>query len=153
MNHLNGSTNGHAVDEAVDLLYAFWPGATPAPQPCPEAAFSLTLQGTIGGHEALLTARGQTAAEFKRNLEAITGLLDPVAAIAVTPPQASSPPQGQLSPQQHNAAAMHRPITGFCPVHNVAMKLNQKDGRQWWSHYDETAGRWCKGKLCRESGK
>jgi hypothetical protein len=34
--------------------------------------------------------------------------------------QASS--QNHLSPQQHNAAAMHRKVTGFCPVHNVQMQ-------------------------------
>jgi len=56
-------------------------------------------------------------------------------------------PQGQaLSPQQHNAAAMHRTVTDFCPIHQVAMKENTKDGRRWFSHYDETAGRWCKGR-------
>jgi hypothetical protein len=60
-------------------------------------------------------------------------------------PQASSQPQAQLSPQQHNAAAMHRPVSGFCAVHNVEMKLNDKNGRQWFSH--RTAeGQWCKGR-------
>jgi hypothetical protein len=54
------SPNGvhHPTDEAIDSLYSFWPGTTPAPQPLPEAAFSLTLKGTLDGHEALLTARG-----------------------------------------------------------------------------------------------
>lgn len=28
------------------------------PAPLPEAAFSLTIKGTIGGHEAMLTVRG-----------------------------------------------------------------------------------------------
>jgi hypothetical protein len=39
------STNGvhHPTDEAIDVLYSFWPGTTPTPQPLPEAAFSLTL--------------------------------------------------------------------------------------------------------------
>jgi hypothetical protein len=41
---------------------------------------------------------------------------------------------------------MHRPTTGFCAVHNVPMKENEKDGRRWWSHYDEAASRWYKGK-------
>jgi hypothetical protein len=39
---------------------------------------------------------------------------------------------------------MHRPVTGFCPVHNVAMTQNHKDGRSWWSH--KTDQGWCKGK-------
>jgi len=50
------------------------------------------------------------------------------------------------SPQQHNAAAMHRPTTGFCAVHQCQMKENEKDGRRWFSHWDEASGRWCKGK-------
>ena len=55
--------------------------------------------------------------------------------------------QGQpLSPQQHNAMAQHQPITGLCKVHGVQMKDNEKDGRHWFSHYDEAAGRWCRGK-------
>ena len=58
-------------------LYAWMPGLSPA-RSLPEAAFSLTLKGTLDGQEALLTARGQTAAEFKANSQAIRGLLDPV---------------------------------------------------------------------------
>jgi hypothetical protein len=120
----------------------------PAPPPAgaaplPEAAFSLTLKGTLGGVEALLTARGATADEFKRNLEAITGLLD-----APTPaPQAASQGQGSLSPQQHNAAAMHKQVTDFCPVHNVAMRWNTgKDGRKGWYSHRTADGQWCKGR-------
>jgi hypothetical protein len=58
--------------------------------------------------------------------------------------QASSQPTGQLSPQQHNAAAMHRKITDFCQVHNVPMKRHEKDGRHWYSHYSD--GKHCKGR-------
>ena len=86
----NGTTPGaSSADEAIDLLYAWMPPQA-APQPCPEACFSLTLKGRLDGQEALLTARGQTAAEFKANLEAMRGLLD-----APTAPPASRPPQGQ----------------------------------------------------------
>ena len=121
------STNGvhHAADEAIDALYSWFPPQAPAPQPLPEAAFSLTLKGTLGGHEALLTARGMTAAEFRRNLEAITGLLDGPQA-----PKAPAPASGQGE--------------GWCVPHNVAMQENHKDGRTWWSH--KTADGWCKGR-------
>ena len=103
-----------------------------APAPCPEALFSATLKGTIDGHETLLTARGQTAEEFRRNLEAIRGLLDQ--------PQATQP----LTPQQHGAT--HRPSVGFCAVHSVEMTLNTgKDGRQWYSHRLPEGG-FCKGR-------
>ena len=33
---------------------------------------------------------------------------------------------------------------GWCSTHGVAMKLNNKDGRQWYSH--KTAEGWCKGR-------
>jgi SWIM zinc finger len=108
----------------------------------PEAAFSLTLKGTIDGQEALLTARGQTAAEFRANLAAIRGLLD-------AKPQAPAPaqPASPLSPQQHNAAAMHRPTTGFCKVHNVTMHWNEgKEGRKGWFGHRTADGQWCKGR-------
>jgi hypothetical protein len=122
----NGSTNGHATDEAIDVLYSFFPGAVPAPAPCPEAAFSCTMEGCIDGHKTLLTARGMTAAEFKANLEAIKGVLDPVPQPA---PQAAS--QGQ---------------DGWCAVHQTTMNWNTgKAGRQgWWSH--RTDAGWCQGK-------
>ena len=122
-------TNGvhHATDEAIDELYSWWPGLqTPPPAPCPEAAFSLTLKGTLAGVEALCTVRGQTPAEFKANLAAVRGLLD-----APKAPQAPSTPQG----------------TGkdYCAIHNVTMQLNTKEGRSWWSHRT-TEGQWCKGR-------
>jgi hypothetical protein len=97
------------------------PAPTSAPVSLPEAAFSLTLKGTLDGVEALLTARGQTAQEFTRNLEAIRGLLD-----------APTPAQGQQP-------------DGWCAVHQTALKLNHgRDGRTWLSH--RTAEGWCKGR-------
>ena len=101
------------------------PDATVAapPAPLPEAPASVNVHITIAGRQVQLTLRDT----------------DEVRLLAQ--------PQGQaLSPQQHNAAAMHRTVTDFCPIHQVAMKENTKDGRRWFSHYDETAGRWCKGR-------
>jgi hypothetical protein len=127
MSSSNGTTSGVSDYEAdLDQLYAWMPPQT-LPQPCPEALFSLTLRGKIGGQEALLTARGQTAAEFKANVEAIKGLLDPPQP-AATPVQASSQSES------------------WCKVHNVAMKQTTKEGKSWYSHYDQGAGKWCKGK-------
>ena len=117
--------NGHSADMDIDTLYHFWPGLTPAPQPCPEALFSCTMEGCIDGHKTLLTARGQSAAEFKANLQAIRGLLDPM---PQPPAKASSQGQGQ----------------DLCPLHHVPMQTNQKDGRTWKSH--KTADGWCKGR-------
>jgi hypothetical protein len=103
--------------------------ATPPPthgkgETMPEALFSVTLKGTIRGRDAMLTARGQTRAEFEANLAHIEGLLDAPAAPAPSQP----PDEGKR-----------------CPIHGTAMKLNNgKDGRSWHSH--KTADGWCKGK-------
>jgi hypothetical protein len=110
------------------------PPPTPAPAPCPEACFSLTLKGHIDGHEALLTARGQTADEFQRNLAAIKGLLD------------AKPQAPQVPAVQAPACVEHARGAGWCAVHNTEMRWNDgKDGRQgWYSH--KTDQGWCKGR-------
>jgi hypothetical protein len=113
----------HEADEAIDSLYAWFPPQALTPAPLPEAAFSLTLKGRLDGQEALLTVRGQSAAEFKANLEGVRGLLDAPA----QPPAAQD--QGK----------------GWCAKHQTQMKLNYgQDGRSWYSH--KVDGRWCKGK-------
>jgi hypothetical protein len=122
------STNGHngvhhEADEMIDNLYAWVAPMTP-PQTCPEAALSLTLKGTIQGIEAMLTIRGQSPEEFKRHLASVKGLLDQ--------PQPPAPAASQGE--------------GWCRKHGLQMKQTHKDGRSWFSHYDEAAGRWCKGK-------
>jgi hypothetical protein len=127
MSTSNGTTNGayDIADEAIDSLYSFWPGMQPAVQPCPEALFSLTLRGKLDGVETLLTVRGQSAAEFKRNLAEVRGLLDS--------------PQPAAAPVQSSS-----PGEGWCRIHGVQMKENTKDGRRWYSH--QVDGQWCKGR-------
>lgn len=124
-------TNGvhHAADEAIDSLYAWFPPQPSAPAPCPEAAFSLTLKGCLDGQEALLTVRGQTATEFKTNLQAIRGLLDQPQRTPPAQPASQGPNQGQDK--------------GWCSKHGVQMRHNHKEGRSWWS--PNTADGWCKG--------
>ena len=145
--HPNGTTNGFQLDEAdaefdaeVDSLYSWWaPDApTPLPEPeppappaCPEALFSLTLKGKLDGIETLLTVRGQTPEEFQRNLATVRGLLD-------------APAQPPVSQRQWEAGPGQE--SGWCAIHQCEMTLNTKEGRQWWSHFDQAAGRWCKGK-------
>jgi hypothetical protein len=121
------SNSASDYDADLDELYAWMPPDAPAPAPLPEAAFSLTLKGRVGGVDALLTVRGMTSADFHANLAAVRGLMD------VPPP----PPQGQDA--------------GWCAKHQTAMQRNDKHGRQWYSHKVQDG--WCKGKLCRESGK
>ena len=97
----------------------------------PEAAFSMTLRGTLDGVETLLTVRGMTPAEFKANLEAIKGLLD---AVQPQPPRASAPTQGQSE----------APIKDWCSTHQVRMKRHENATGVWYSHYID--GAHCKGK-------
>ena len=78
-----------------------------------------------------MTARGETPAEFKANLEAIRGLLD-------SPPAPQSPPPA--SPQGQGTQG-----PGWCAVHDVAMKCNVRDGHSWFSHRLPEGG-WCKGR-------
>jgi hypothetical protein len=109
------------------------------PAPLPEAPCSVNCHVTIAGRQVQVTLRGTDEAEVLTRLEAV---------LARYPlPQPPAQPQGPLSPQQHNAAAMHRPVSGFCPVHNVAMQWNEgKDGRKGWHSHRTPEGQWCKGK-------
>jgi hypothetical protein len=96
--------------------------------------FSATVKGLLGGHETLLTVRGQSADAFKRNLQAIKGLLDTPATPAPAPrPQA--PAQGGVAED-----------AGWCQVHNTAMRRITKNGRSWLSHWCDSEGRYCHGR-------
>jgi hypothetical protein len=121
-------TSGHAE-----------PPSQPAPTqpeaptaPLPEAPVSITLKATLHGHEVMVTLRGVDFASVKAQVEQGSEWLKVQA-------PAQSPTQGAGQPE------------GWCSKHGVQMKLNHKDGRSWWSH--RTTEGWCKGKLCRESGK
>jgi hypothetical protein len=118
------------------------PAVESTPEPLPEAPASVNVRLQVAGREVQWTLRDTDEARLAVRLEALLQRY-PV-------PQASSPAPSQpqpLSPAQHNAMAQHQAVTGWCKVHNVEMKLNQgKDGRTWYSHFDEAAGRWCKGK-------
>jgi hypothetical protein len=110
------------------------PSAQPAAPtaPLPEAPVSITLKATLHGHEVMVTLRGVDFASVKAQVEQASEWLKVQA-------PAQSPTQGAGQPE------------GWCSKHGIQMKLNHKDGRSWWSH--KTADGWCKGKLCRESGK
>jgi hypothetical protein len=103
------------------------------------------LKGTIGGHDALLTARGATAAEFQANLAAIKGLLDaPVQAAAQSTPAATPAPQAAR--EEH------------CALHDAKMYWNEpkNGGRGWFSHktddarFEEKKG-FCRGGLPKQA--
>ena len=115
------------------------PSAAAAPAPLGEAPCSVNCHVMIGGRQVQVTLRGHDEGEVLTRLEAVLARYP----MPQPAPQALSQGQGQLTPQQHNAKAMHRPVSGFCVVHNAEMKLNQKDGRSWYSH--RTDDGWCKG--------
>jgi hypothetical protein len=101
------------------------PPTPPAPLPCPEAVFSLTLKGTRGGVDALLTVRGMTAAAFTANLQAVHGLLD----------------APQLSAQSSRTGE------GWCTKHALQMRFNRgKDGKPDWYSHRTAEGQWCQGR-------
>jgi hypothetical protein len=112
----------------------------PCPAPLPEAPCSCNVYVSISGHKVQVTLRDHDEQRMLTRLQTI------LERYPVPQAPASAQPQGtnQLTPQQHHAAVMHRTVTDFCPVHNVAMQLNTKDGRSWWSH--KTDQGWCKGK-------
>ena len=97
------------------------PAQTQPTAPLPEAPVSITLKASLHGHEVLVTLRGTDFASVKAQVE-----------------QAS---------QWLTSQAPAQPATtgeGWCSKHGVQMKLNHKDGRQWFSH--KTANGWCKGR-------
>ena len=104
----------------------------------PEAPASVNVRLMMDGREVQLTLRDTDETRLLARLQAV---------LAQYPlPQPTPQVQAQpLSPAQHNAAAMHKRVTDFCPVHNVAMQENHKNGRSWWSH-KTPEGQWCKGR-------
>jgi hypothetical protein len=108
------SVNGtsHETDIDLDTLYAFWPNI-PAPVPCPEASFSLSLQGHVQGHPATLTVRGQTIAAFRAHVAEAQGLLD---AVAPRSPGGETEPAVALPPCPAGHGFMRKGKHGlYCP--------------------------------------
>jgi hypothetical protein len=119
----------------IDDLYGPTDPSGPAwaaPEPLPEAAFSLTIHGTIGGHTAMLTIRGQSPDTFRANVAAVRGLLD-------TPAPDAQP----ASPGTPPAAPAETP-EGWCALHGVQMKHQSNQRGSWWSH--KVGDTWCRGK-------
>jgi hypothetical protein len=111
----------------------------------PEAPASVNVRLMIAGRDCQLTLRDSDETRLLARLAAVLAQY-PLPQVTGENLRSSASTQGpnQLSPQQHNAAAMHRPVRGFYPVHNVQMKENEKDGRRWFSH--QVDGHWCKGR-------
>jgi hypothetical protein len=88
---------------------------TAAPS-CPEALFSLSLNGPMDGHHAILTVRGQTWEEFSANVARVRGLLD-----APAPPTNGN---GHATPTPEPSAP-----AWVCPYHGKALPSKKVAGQ------------------------
>jgi hypothetical protein len=97
-------------------LAAQEPAPAASAAPLPEAAFSITLKGTMSGNEALLTARGATWDEFRANVALLSGLLDAPAAGQPASPASAPPAQETPTCEWHGAmkASTKAPGTFYC---------------------------------------
>ena len=97
----------------------------------PEAPASVNCHILLAGRQIQLTLRDTDETRLLQRLAAVL--------------QQYPAPQASTTPQRPREAGPVQEI-GWCKKHGVEMTLNHKDNRQWWSHYDQAAGRWCKGK-------
>lgn len=88
----------------------------------PEAPASANCHVTIAGRQVQVTLRDT---DETRLIERLTALL-------------------AQYPVEQSASQEHTP-EGWCQVHQVQMRRNEKDGRSWYSHQAPEGG-WCKGK-------
>lgn len=89
----------------------------------PEAPASANCHVTIAGRQVQVTLRDT---DETRLLSRLTALL-------------------ALYPVEQAATIQDDKPEGWCQVHQVQMRCNEKDGRSWWSHKADD-GSWCKGK-------
>ena len=108
---------------------------TGCPAPLPEAPASCNVYVLIGGHKVQVTLRDTDEARMLARLQVVLAQYPP--ALAPTAPAVSPQPRREAGRVEE---------AGWCQKHGVEMTLNHKDGRQWRSHFDETAGTWCKGR-------
>ena len=112
------------------------------PPALPEAPASCNVYVLIGGHKVQVTLRDTDEHRMLARLQALLQQY-PVPEAPARQGQPSQP----LSPQQHNAAAMHRPVSGFCAIHSVQMAWNDgREGRKGWYSHRLGDGAWCKGR-------
>ena len=97
------------------------PVEPPAALPLPEAPASANVHIMIGGRQVQVTLRDVNETQLLGRLNALLAQF-PVE----TPATPAATPEG------------------WCALHNVQMRHNQKDGRSWYSHKYQDG--WCKGK-------
>jgi hypothetical protein len=93
------------------------PDAAKAPRAkeprCPEAEFSCSFTGTIGGVSVILTARGATFEAFAANVQAVRALLD------------AAPPAQKASAHATAGAAW------VCPYHGAGRESTKVPGQRY----------------------
>jgi hypothetical protein len=94
-----------------------------APAGLPEAPASANVRVQIQGRECQITLRDNDEARLLARLQTLL----------------------QQFPVEQSASQPQELRKGWCPIHNVQMKLNQKEGRSWYSHR-LPAGEYCQGK-------
>jgi hypothetical protein len=113
----HGAPDGWCAHKiACDLLRACPP---PSSALSAEAAFSITLRGFMGGHDAMLTARGATWEEFSTNVARLKGLLD--AGPGRQPGEEDAPVEGPRVCPRHGITLKPSTFeagTLFCPKRN-----------------------------------
>jgi hypothetical protein len=98
-----------------------------APQGLGEAPASVNCHIVLEGRQVQLTLRDTDETRLLARLAAV---------LRQYPAPAKFATQGPTPGQDK----------GWCHKHNVPMKHTTKDGRSWYSHYDQNVGRWCKGR-------
>ena len=101
--------------------------ATVASAPLGEAPASVNCHIMLEGRQIQITLRDTNEQRLLARLAAVLRQYPAPAA-----PQPAPRPQGQDQ--------------GWCAIHNVAMQLNEKDGRTWFSHRNPDGDGWCKGR-------
>ena len=128
-----------APPPAVEPVPAQPPGhgaQEPVQPSLPEAPASVNCHITIAGRQVQLTLRDTDEARLLQRLAAVLAQYP-------TPQPAQAASQPQLSPQQHNALAMHKRVTDVCPVHGA--KKPSTKGTGWYCPHKLEDGTWCKG--------
>lgn len=97
-------------------------GTPSTPSPLPEAPASVNVRLAVQGREVQFTLRDT---DEGRLVERLAALLARFPVEAPTAPPATSD-------------------QGWCSVHSLPMRLNEKEGRTWYSH--KVGDTWCKGK-------
>jgi hypothetical protein len=120
-------TRFHLVPDLVEPYPDNDPEGAPEPPPVPvaplpEAPASCNVRVTIGGRECQITLRDTDEARLLARLKTLL--------------------QQYPLPQLPQAARQEG--KEWCHVHKVAMTLNEKQGRRWYSHRTEDG--FCKGR-------